>query len=66
MARLLQQSLQVQLKTIGVLDTRPGAKGGIAASQLKRHVADGSVILIAPNMHQQDCVLVYRAEQCAP
>lgn len=49
MARLLSQPLSDQLKTSVVVDNRPGAGGRIAASQLKRDVADGSVILIAPN-----------------
>ncbi|WP_184605415.1 Bug family tripartite tricarboxylate transporter substrate binding protein [Variovorax atrisoli] len=49
MARLLAQPLSDELKTSVVVDNRPGAGGRIAASQLKRDTADGSVILIAPN-----------------
>lgn len=59
MARLLQQSLQEQLKTVVVVDNRPGAGGRIAASQMKREAADGSVILIAPNALTTIQSLVY-------
>lgn len=58
-ARLLQQPLQEQLKTTVVVDNRPGAGGRIAASQLKREPADGSVILIAPNALTTIQSLVY-------
>lgn len=59
MARLLQQPLQDQLKTTVVVDNRPGAGGRIAASQVKREPADGSVILIAPNALTTIQSLVY-------
>lgn len=48
-ARMLAQPLGEQLKTAVVVENRPGAGGRIAAAQLKREVADGSVVLIAPN-----------------
>jgi tripartite-type tricarboxylate transporter receptor subunit TctC len=59
MARLLQQPLQEQLKTTVVVENRPGAGGRIAASQMKREAADGSVILIAPNALTTIQSLVY-------
>lgn len=59
MARLLQQPLQEQLRTTVVVDNRPGAGGRIAASQVKREAADGSVILIAPNALTTIQSLVY-------
>lgn len=48
-ARVLAQPLAEQLKVAVVVENRPGAGGRIAASQLKRDAADGSVVLIAPN-----------------
>jgi tripartite-type tricarboxylate transporter receptor subunit TctC len=59
MARLLQQPLQEQLKTTVVVENKPGAGGRIAASQLKRDPADGSVVLIAPNALTTIQSLVY-------
>jgi tripartite-type tricarboxylate transporter receptor subunit TctC len=59
LARLMQQPLQEQLKTIVIVENRPGAGGRIAASQLKRDAADGSVILIAPNALTTIQSLVY-------
>ena len=59
LARLLQQPLQEQLKTTVVVDNKPGAGGRIAASQLKRDAADGSVVLIAPNALTTIQSLVY-------
>lgn len=61
-ARLLQQPLQDLLKTTVVVENRPGAGGRIAASQLKREVADGSVILIAPNALTTIQSLVYEGK----
>lgn len=59
LARFLQQPLQEQLKTTVVVDNRPGAGGRIAASQVKRDPADGSVVLIAPNALTTIQSLVY-------
>ncbi|MDO8778260.1 MAG: tripartite tricarboxylate transporter substrate-binding protein [Burkholderiaceae bacterium] len=59
LARLMAQPLQEQLKTTVVVDNRPGAGGRIAASQVKRESADGSVILIAPNALTTIQSLVY-------
>lgn len=59
LARLLQQPLQEQLKTTVVVENKPGAGGRIAASQLKRDTADGSVVLIAPNALTTIQSLVY-------
>jgi len=58
-ARLLAQPLQDELKTTVVVENRPGAGGRVAASQLKRDPADGSVILIAPNALTTIQSLVY-------
>jgi tripartite-type tricarboxylate transporter receptor subunit TctC len=58
-ARLLQQPLQEQLKSTVIVDNRPGAGGRIAASQVKRDAADGSVVLIAPNALTTIQTLVY-------
>lgn len=58
-ARFLQHPLQDQLKTTVVVESRPGAGGRIAASQVKRDPADGSVILIAPNALTTIQSLVY-------
>lgn len=59
LARLIQQPLQEQLKTTVVVENRPGAGGRIAASQVKREAANGSVILIAPNALTTIQSLVY-------
>lgn len=59
LARLIQQPLQDALKTTVVVDNRPGAGGRIAASQVKREAANGSVILIAPNSLTTIQSLVY-------
>lgn len=62
LARLIAQPLQEQLKATVVVDNRPGAGGRIAASQLKRSPADGSVILIAPNALTTIQSLVYEGQ----
>lgn len=61
-ARYLQQPLQEALKTTVIVDNRPGAGGRIAASQVKREPADGSVVLIAPNALTTIQSLVYAAK----
>ena len=62
LARLIAQPLQEQLKATVVVDNRPGAGGRIAASQVKRSPADGSVILIAPNALTTIQSLVYAGQ----
>jgi len=59
LARILQQPLQEQLKATVVVENRPGAGGRIAASQMKREPADGTVILLAPNALSTIASLVY-------
>lgn len=58
-ARYIQQPLQEILKSVVIVDNRPGAGGRIAASQVKRDPADGSVVLIAPNALTTIQSLVY-------
>lgn len=59
LARFLQAPLQEQLKTTVIVENKPGAGGRIAASQVKREPADGSVVLIAPNALTTMQSLVY-------
>lgn len=59
LARLIQPPLQEQLKATVIVENRPGAGGRIAAGQVRREPADGSIVLVAPNALTTIQSLVY-------